>query len=262
VPWSDDVRIETPEQIDVAVEIAGLGSRFMGWIVDLFWKALLVVVVLLLGLVLAALVGFRDGESRLTLVVTVGVCYFLCVGYDIYFEVRRNGQSPGKKAAGTRVIREGGAPVDFGAAGVRNLLALADFLPFGYLGGGLLILLGGRGQRLGDMAAGTLVVRERALAAPGDAPQEAGQWASDEFAFTADQLAACRPEDRHVLRAFFQRYQSLAPQPRRQLAANLAAEFLRKTAYQPREPLHADGRSVAFLASLYRDLEQVARQGR
>jgi uncharacterized RDD family membrane protein YckC len=263
--WADDVRIETPEQIDLSLELAGLGSRFVAWVVDWLFKGL---ALLLLGLGGAFLVTFLASSRAdaaitytiLAVLMAVGLVFLGC--YDIYFEVSRNGQTPGKKTAGIRVIRESGAPVDFRAACIRYLLALADFLPGFFFLGGLLVLVSTRSQRLGDMAAGTLVIRERALAPPGNPIERIDQFASEEFVFTASQLAACQPADRLVLREFFKRYQSMGPRPRHQLALRLAEEFRRKTAYEPREPLSVGKRSEGFLASLFRDLEKVANQGK
>ncbi len=186
------------------------------------------------------------------------------LGFDIYYEVRHNGQTPGKKAANIRVVREGGAPVDFTAACIRNLLGLADFLPVFYLLGSLLILLTLRGQRLGDMAAGTLVIRERAVAPPVlNHLDEARAMAAPEIQFTSVELAACTPNDLHVLKAYFQRRRDMETLPRFQLAQRLADEYLRKTSYQPAAPIDHGHRAEAFLASLYRDLviDTQARQG-
>src|SRR5206468_13021288 len=102
-------------------------------------------------------------ENASPLVVAAGVVagFLLWMAYDIYFEALHGGQTPGKKVAGVRVIGDGGGPIDFRAACVRNLLGLADALPVFYVLGAVLILVTGRRQRLGDLAAGTVVVRER-----------------------------------------------------------------------------------------------------
>jgi uncharacterized RDD family membrane protein YckC len=260
--WSDELQIETPEQVDVSLEIAGLGSRLVAWVTDGLIKIGFLIVLFLVGWILLALVGLKAGVGQPVAILLVVLVFLFLIGYGIYFELWHNGQTPGKKRAGIRVIREGGAPLDFGAACIRNLLALADFLPFSYLVGGLLVLLTKQGQRLGDIAAGTIVIRERALGLPGDPMKEVERFATDELAFTADQLAACRPEDRHVLRSFFQRYRELDRQARKRLAVRLADEFCQKTSYQRRLPLSTDEEARAFLASLYRDLENLARHGR
>jgi hypothetical protein len=192
----------------------------------------------------------------------VAMGYLFVLGFDIYYEVRRDGQTPGKMVAGIRVIREGGAALDFGSACVRNLVGLADFLPFGYLLGALVMMLNQKGQRVGDMAAGTLVIRERALAPPGQGVDMAVRLATEEITFTAQQLAACEPGDRHLLKSFFQRCPLMEEWARDQLAAKLASEFWRRTSYEADPTRELAARPYAFLASLYRDLEADARHAR
>jgi uncharacterized RDD family membrane protein YckC len=267
VQWADDVRIETPEQIDVSLELTGLGSRFVARVVDWLVKiGLFVSVSLVVMMVLALLRGaFGSATSlsnNLVLAFWVGFAYLLFIAYDIYFEVRHNGQTPGKKRAGIRVIRESGAPLDFRSSCIRNLLAAADFLPVFYLFGGFLVLLTPRHQRLGDMAAGTLVIRERNTEAPGELSDSILKAASDEITFTADQLAPCLPDGRFILRSFFNRNRTMQPQARGELALRLANEFANKTRYQYTTPLDSPLSAEIFLASLYRDLEHLKQHGR
>jgi uncharacterized RDD family membrane protein YckC len=263
--WTDDLGIETPEQIEVALEIAGLGSRFVAQVCDWLIKWLLVLLVGLLGLVVLGLCGMTLGDKTaqsLLAALGVGFAYAVLLGFDIYYEVRHSGQTPGKRWAGIRVVRENGAAVDFRAACVRNLVGLADFLPGFYLLGALFVLLSGRGQRLGDMAAGTIVIRERTLAPPAEVDQQIKHFASDAFCFTSEQLGACSSDSCYILRSFFQRHTGMAAGPRQQLARRLAEEFLRRTAYQPVTPIRDTQHAVAFLASLYRDLQTLAQHGR
>jgi uncharacterized RDD family membrane protein YckC len=259
--WADDHTIETPELVEVSLEIAGLGSRFVAQLWDWFVKWGILLVVSLLAAILLGLLGamerFRSG-SLLVLALIVGLFYAFLLGFDIYYEVRRNGQTPGKRLAGIRVIRESGGPLDFQAACIRNLLGLADFLPAFYLLGGLLVLLTPRGQRLGDMAAGTIVVRERALRPPADLDDRLAELASDELVFTPEQLTACSAADHHILRSFLLRYLDMDPKSRDQLANRLADSFQRKLNYQAPSPVEPD----VFLSSLCRELERWARDGR
>lgn len=159
------------------------------------------------------------------------------------------------------MIREGGAPVDFRSSCIRNVLWIADFLPSFYLLGGLLVTFTPRHQRLGDMAAGTLVIRERALRPPADVSKLVEELAAPEYTFTARQLAACAPEDRHILRSFFQRYRDMEPRARDRLARRMAATLVEKTAFGNDGPAIDAAEADAFLAGLYRDLESAVRQG-
>jgi uncharacterized RDD family membrane protein YckC len=261
----DEVRIETPEQIDLALEPAGLGSRFYAWFIDvLIWAGVLLLVGLL-GAVLLGLLGVAPSAEWLQgmMLALIGAFgYATILGYDIFFELRWNGQTPGKRVAGLRVMREGGAPVDFRSSCVRNLLRPVDYLPGFYLFGGLLVLLTARRQRLGDLAAGTLVIRERALAAPAELDAVIGRFASDDFAFTPDHISACSANDRYLLRSYFLRFDEMDEKARYQLAGRLARTFREKTGYDLDWPLNGDREAVAFLASLYRDLDKWARHGR
>ena len=138
---------------------------------------------------------------------------------------------------GVKVIREEGSAVDFSAAAIRNLVGIADFLPIFYLLGGFLVLLNKRGQRLGDMAAGTIVIRERSEKPTVD-PISAGlPAAADNFVFLETHLVPCTPDDRVVLRSYCQRYPSMAPEPRFQLAMRLLGRFLSKTGYESETPI-------------------------
>lgn len=256
--------METPEQIELDLELAGLGTRFLAVLVDLFWKVVLTLVFGLLGAVLAAMLvgpGLFDSPSTVLIAVVVAVIYLLWLGYAIYFEVKWNGQTPGKWAVGIRVIRESGGPVDFRAACVRNLLAMADFLPAFHLLGAMLVLLTAHRQRLGDMAAGTLVIRERAANLGADPTEELTEHATDEYSFTSAQLANLTAADRTVLREFLRRYEDMTPSGARRLALTLGDRFVKKTGYPLPEPF-SDGREARrFLASLLRDLEAVLRHG-
>jgi uncharacterized RDD family membrane protein YckC len=261
--WADEIRIETPEQIDVQLEVAGLGSRFVAQLIDwLFkWGILLGVSLLVLVLLTVLEVPLLGGGVHVALLaLLVALYYAFLLGFDIYFEVRHNGQTPGKRVAGIRVVREGGGPVDFQAACVRNLLGMADFLPLFYMLGSVLILLNRRGQRLGDLAAGTIVLRERSLAAPREVKDEVAELASEEFVFTAEQLAACSGGDREVLRSFFERRPQLEHSAREQLAVRLAATFCAKTACTASTVDDGETAEI-FLACLYRDLDNWKRHG-
>src|SRR5262249_39742052 len=138
----DEVRIETPEQIDLTLEPAGLGSRFVARVLDLLIQFFTLVFVAFLVGILLGLAGMKFSPELLQgpLVAVLAVVAFVVLFlYDIPFELRWNGQTPGKIAAGIRVMRDGGAPVDFQASCIRNVLRTVDFLPLLYIGGAILI---------------------------------------------------------------------------------------------------------------------------
>lgn len=259
---TDEFRIETPEQIDLDLELAGLGTRFIAQVYDWVIKSLISIVLMFVLIIVAGLFGIDADLSKhaggALLAVVIFIFFVLWLGYDIYFESQHNGRTPGKKAFGCRVIRVGGAPIDATAAAIRNLLGLADFLPAYYLLGALLILLTDKKQRLGDMAGGTIVVRDRKSAVPAEATLVANEYAVADVSFTAGQLAKCTPADRQVLRSFFLRLPGLPPDSRDKLAFQLADSLRRRIDYVP---AGMDPRPTAFLGSLLRDLETRQRQG-
>jgi len=260
--WTDEMRIETPEQIEVDLELAGLGSRFVAQLIDWFWKLFATAILALLCVVVLGVLGagrLVERPSALLLAVVVAVVYVLWLGYGIYFELRWNGQTPGKRAAGIRVIQVGGAPLDFRAACVRNLLAVADFLPVFHILGAVLILLTERRQRLGDMAAGTVVTRERADPLGADPAEDLTAYATAEYAFTPAHLALLTPADRSLIREFLRRHKGMEHRSWQRLACKLAATFGEKTGY-PLGTETTDGEAArAFLASLLRDFEALLR---
>jgi uncharacterized RDD family membrane protein YckC len=229
VSWAEEIRIETPEQIDFDFEMAGPGSRaaaqLLDWIVKFVWLALG-------GLATAIVMALIDTGSEFLRYLIAGMMimfgFIFFVGYDIYYEAFRQGQTPGKKYIGIRVIQEDGGPLTMRSAVIRNFMNIADFLPAGYLIGGVLCLLNRRGQRLGDMAAGSLVVREQeAVKVAAVAPvYHVKENTSQQF--TRDQLAAFTVQDKHVLESYFQRLDSLDEPARDRLTEKLYGTFVQK----------------------------------
>lgn len=170
----DQLRIETPENVSFGYRVAGIGSRFLAALVD----SILIVVLIsltyfLLWLFILILEQTRIlrladvfGDERQMigwLSVGLGLLAFgFLWGYYIFFELLWNGQSPGKRWVGLRVIRTDGAPITLVESIVRNLVRLIDFLPAYYGIGVVTMFIHSQSRRLGDLAAGTLVVHDRA----------------------------------------------------------------------------------------------------
>jgi uncharacterized membrane protein SpoIIM required for sporulation/uncharacterized RDD family membrane protein YckC len=157
--------VETPEQVVVSYTLAGIGARGAAALIDL-----LIIFVLIGTLWFGAasipryLPGARDFTERNWVQAAAIIGQFLILwGYFVMFEAVFDGQTPGKRVLGLRVVRNGGGGVDVGASAARNLLRFVDFLPFGYFVGMVAVVANGRNQRLGDLVAGTIVVRERLL---------------------------------------------------------------------------------------------------
>jgi uncharacterized RDD family membrane protein YckC len=148
--YQDRLRIATPEGITVDLILAGLGSRFTATLIDLTLKGLLI----LAAFLVAAVIG------DLGIAVFSVISFAIYFGYDVAFEVLAHGQTPGKRWTGLRVLRDDGRPVDLLSSAIRNVVRLVDGLPLSYLPAMLSILVTERNQRLGDLAASTIVVRE------------------------------------------------------------------------------------------------------
>jgi uncharacterized RDD family membrane protein YckC len=150
----------TPEYVEFNFVIAGLYSRFLAWLVDALIVSLFTIATLtVLSFALAVFPGFLSALSF--------ILYFLLDwGYAITLEVAWSGQTVGKRLLGLRVIQDSGVRVGFYQAALRNLARPLDRLPVLYLVGGICALLSHSHQRLGDLLAGTLVIRERRLKIP------------------------------------------------------------------------------------------------
>jgi uncharacterized RDD family membrane protein YckC len=152
--------VETPEQIDLVYDVAGIGSRILAALID----HVLILLILSLGYVVVTLLIERLIDILDTgLVVgifSILVFLFMCA-YYIFFETTWNGQTPGKRMVGIRMVRIGGRPLGFLGSTIRNFIRLADFLPILYGVGVGVMFVDRQSRRLGDMAAGALAVRER-----------------------------------------------------------------------------------------------------
>jgi uncharacterized RDD family membrane protein YckC len=160
----DYLSIDTPENVAFGYDVAGIGSRFLAALVDTILILVLLIVVnlplfLLAGVLSASL---TDQISIWVFAVSGLISFALFWGYYIFFEIIWNGQSPGKRWVGLRVIRADGTPITLVETIIRNLVRLVDFLPAYYGVGVVTMFVNEQSRRLGDLAAGTLVVHDRA----------------------------------------------------------------------------------------------------
>jgi uncharacterized RDD family membrane protein YckC len=169
--------IETPERVPLAFALASIGNRFLAVAVDHFIQYLSIFIVLWAvnswsgrGSGSVEFVEFFGELSKWTMAILLIVLFLIFAGYFIFFEWLWNGQTPGKRLMKLRVIREDGRPITLWEAIARNILRIFDNLPIPlipiYSVGLVAIFLSNRDQRIGDMFAGTVVVRERTDEAP------------------------------------------------------------------------------------------------
>ncbi len=234
VDFRQHLEVETPEHIVLDYEIAGLGSRALATIID----------TLLLGLwLIAVLVVFTsqlDGGPWLGALLTL-IGFASIWGYFTFFEGLRRGQTPGKRRLGIRVVSDTGHAVTFGAAAARNLLRVADFLPLGYLLGALFVAVHPRGKRLGDLVAGTVVVRDRPTEVLTEEP--VSRLPDEQDAAGVPELS---DEEFRFLREFAERASALPEEVRARLAIRLTERFVTRYPIRPAD-------STVFLSKLYRD---------
>ena len=151
-------RVEIPGGIDLDARVVGPIPRFFAFAIDLAIRAVFIFILWLLLLPFGQM-GLGGGFFLIFLFAIEWL-------YPVLFEVLWRGQTPGKKALGIAVINDDLTPVTFGPSLVRNLLRTVDFLPLLYLLGLVTMLFNRRFQRLGDLAAGTLVISQREAPPP------------------------------------------------------------------------------------------------
>jgi len=162
--------IETPERVPLHFALASIGNRFLAVAID---HAIQLLTVALIGITTAILASFSifeqtmSGAPKWVKALSTILLFLVISGYFAFFEWIWNGQTPGKRWMKLRVIREDGRPITFWEASVRNLLRTFDmFFPPFYSVGLVAVFSSTRDQRIGDMVAGTVVVREREAEAP------------------------------------------------------------------------------------------------
>lgn len=170
---AEEYTIETPENVSFGYAVAGIGSRFIATLIDS-----IILGVLLTGLNIVILVALatlaenapavdqnlsspeENWVAGLIIAIYALLNFAIWWGYYILFEWIWHGQTIGKRTARIRVVRADGAPVSFVPVAVRNLVRVIDFLPFGYGAGVVTMFCNRQSRRLGDFAAGTLVVKD------------------------------------------------------------------------------------------------------
>jgi uncharacterized RDD family membrane protein YckC len=212
----DRYTVETPENIELSYEVAGIGSRFLAAIVD---STLIIFGQALLLYPLSLVAGVTDFSDSVAVAIGAALSFVIVWGYYIVFELLWNGQSPGKRLVGLRVLREGGRPITFLAAAIRNIVRLVDFLPLLY-GVGVVVMFVDQGaRRLGDFAAGTIVVRERGAVTLASLTQPAAPIATTT---TLANIELVNEHDYALVREFLERRAQLGRDVRQRVAVQLA----------------------------------------
>lgn len=220
------VTLQTPESVELEFTLAGIGNRALALIIDYtVLIASLTVFIIAWSLFSIQLSDFVNISGNLGLwlvaiALMVGFCIF--TGYFILFETLWQGQTPGKRFAKIRVIRDDGRPIGLQQATWRSLLRAVDDTLFL---GAFLIMLSRREKRLGDWAAGTIVIQAEPPVAAATFPvsSQAADLAMQLVQSKAD-LSQLLPDDFAVIREYLQRRRAMAPKARAQLSLQLAEQ--------------------------------------
>ena len=257
--WQKQYDVDTPELVPVRYDVVGLGSRFVGLIIDTTVIHTVVLLLVLLGILVLSMsgvamdffIGFDAlGALAKALIAFLFLFYFAFYwGYHIFYESTRLGRTPGKRYAGTQVVKQDGSPITFRDALIRNLLRIVDSLPMAYLTGAVCVMRSPHGQRLGDKLAGTLVVRNRGtsyLDNPADEPSLAlpvapAPAAPGWNAPAPGSVPAARIADKEyeIIINFLKRREGLDPDKRLDIARRIAHQIAYKYqihGYDPRTP--------------------------
>ena len=227
----DQLQIDTPEQIALELPLAGIGSRFLGLAID----TLIQFVLYIIGIFLFAFVGTLSAAAGIARYLqwipvswapAIAILFVFCVywGYFAFFEIIWKGQTPGKRLAKIRVIKESGRPINAYEAIARNLLRAIDALPGMYGVGIVCMMLNNQNRRIGDYVAGTVVVHDKRT------EEVKPDWNTvTEAAATSPQLALVASEELVLIETYLHRRVDMDLILRDQVAYKIASRITEKT---------------------------------
>lgn len=271
--FSDQLNIETPELVDIEMPVAGIGSRFIAILIDyLIWVAGMIVLSVIAALVLPSIHAFSKISENWAAAIFIFLFFLLYWGYFTLFEAFWDGRTPGKRVAKIRVIQRSGRAIGIFESMTRNFIRIFDQFPMIYGVGVICVFCTKQHQRLGDLAAGTLVVREQESDAPawGDAGSRTftAEMFSEEAAKIAPQaephhqvnlptteIAKLTTSDLEVLEGFFARRLDMSLETRGVLAERIAKALCAKSGLTIPDGVSAE----TFLEATARQLREVVR---
>ncbi|HET6851094.1 MAG TPA: RDD family protein [Pyrinomonadaceae bacterium] len=234
----DILIIETPERVPLHFALASIGNRFIACAIDHAIQGLALALIAVASIILANFSNIEavvSSAPKWVYAVMILLLFLTLSGYFAFFEWLWSGQTPGKRWLKLRVIREDGRPITFWEAAVRNLLRTFDMMPVPFYSIGLISVFSTtRDQRVGDMVAGTVVVREREAEAP-EFSQVFATPVSDPALrrsfkpvdFTAS-LSALTDSEIQVVETFLRRRWELSDVPRQWMAWRVSLPILYK----------------------------------
>jgi len=267
---SDQLSIDTPELVAIHMPLAGIGSRFIALLVDfVIWGIGIGIVMSIFAYFLPSLTAFNRMSAQWATALYLFLIFLFNWGYFTLFEAFNNGRTPGKRIARIRVIQRSGRAIGLFESMARNFIRYIDMFPWvvPYAVGVIAIFVSRDHQRLGDLAAGTLVVRDRIEEAPISteatrtftanifAPAIPTPEPHAGFSLPDHGVAKLSASDLQVLESFFSRRLDMPLATRELLAQRIAAAIQAKSGLEP-----PPGASVeTFLEITARQLRDVAR---
>src|SRR6266576_5972871 len=234
----DILIIETPERVPLHFALASIGNRFLACAIDHTLQVLAIILMVIAFTVIANLASLGEELSnapKWVIAVLIVIVFLIFSSYFAFFEWMWNGQTPGKRLLKLRVIREDGRPVTFWEAAVRNLLRSFDMMPAPFYSIGLIsVFISLSDQRVGDMIAGTVVVREREAEAPAftqvfesSVSDVALRRSFQQVEFTGD-LNSLTEREIEVVETFLRRRWDLSDVPRQWMAWRVSLPLMYK----------------------------------
>jgi uncharacterized RDD family membrane protein YckC len=265
----DQISIDTPELVSIEMPLAGIGSRFIALLVDyLIWSTGLLVLAILALLVLPAMHAFNVKSAQWAEAIAIFILFLFNWGYFTLFEAFWNGRTPGKRVARIRVIQRSGRSIGLLESMARNLVRYVDQIPFFYAVGVVTMFVTSQHQRLGDLAAGTLVVRDRDPESPLWGDSGSRTFTAQLFAPTvpipephaavtlpAMGISKLSSADLEVLEGFFSRRLDMSLDTRQALAQRICAAIQAKSGLENPPGTSAE----TFLEATARQLRDQAR---
>ena len=252
----EKLTIETPEQIELEYPLAGIGSRFMAFFYDSLIQVILGLIVALILLFVQPDLG-KYWPSAWNWVAALWIFFGFCMywGYFAAFEALWNGQTPGKRKAGIRVIKDSGRPITAFEAIARNFMRVIDSMPGMYGVAVIAVFVDKQSRRLGDMVAGTVVVHDKKE----ESAQPFLNTSASEITATPASSAAIANkltlQELDVIETFLNRRLDLPPAIREQSARRIAEAIAAKLEV----PVAERASDEKFLETVAREYRNTAR---
>lgn len=263
LPDLDFYTIRTPEMVDFSFQLAGPGARFLAWLFDSILIVILMIILAIFFMIVGLTLSFVAGSAGWVLLAIFSLIWFILENlYSIYFEVRWNGQTPGKRALGLRVIGDNGARLTLNQSVIRNLLRSFDRMPvFCYVLGVVSMAVTRHNQRIGDVLAGTIVIREETRPLPEELklPQPKYNTLLNDVTFVVRCGRVINPEERELLVEVVQRRDELSGlnlETRSRLFEVLANHFRSRLMLQKDEKFVSDEKWILNLTQVLLESER------